>query len=197
MRKLMALVPFVYCCTVFCCCFFFSSFTGPSIIKCILKASNATDPNTSDFILHSTFFSAVALASKSSQGILEREQFNLAQMFLVGGLSFILGGSASLALYAYIHSFRMAMRDAKRREKLQKQEKVRQQQRTLERKLSRHSMKHQPSFSSQVSLDNFFTLRNKMYDVGAIMKDTDYNKEGRYSTLDRQCALKTFTIKDL
>ena len=125
-------------------------------------------------------------------------------MFLVGGLSFILGASASLALYAYINSFRMAMRAAKEKEKRQKLEKAREQQRTLERRLSRHSMRsvrsvpaRQPSFSSQVSLDNFFTLRNKMYDVGGVMRDADYNKEDRYSTLDRQCALKTFTIKDL
>ena len=91
------------------------------------------------------------------------------------------------------------MRAAKEKEKRQKLEKAREQ-RTLERKLSRHSMrsiKHQPSFSSQVSLENFFTLRNKMYDVGGAVRDTDYNKENIYSTLDRQCALKTFTIKDL
>ena len=37
-----------------------------------------------------------------------------------------------------------------------------------------------------------------MYDVGGVMRDADYSKpDDRYSTLDRQCALKTFTIKDL
>ena len=141
--------------------------------------------------------SAIALASTASQGILNREQFNLAQMFLVGGLSFFLGGSASLALYAYILSFKKAMADAKQREKVRKMEKKAQQVRHVERRLSRHSMKHQPSFSSQVSLENFFTLRNKMYDVDRVMRDYDYDKEDRYSTLDRQCALRTFTVKDL
>ena len=100
-------------------------------------------------------------------------------------------------MYAYIHSFKKAMADAKQREKQQQLAKAREQQRQLERKLSRHSMKPQPSFSSQVSLDNFFTMRNKMYDVGGIMREREYDKDDRYSTLDRQCALKTFTIKDL
>jgi hypothetical protein len=53
------------------------------------------------------------------------------------------------------------------------------------------------STPSQMSLDNVFGGRSKVYDVENVMKDNPEQEEPYYSTIDKKCALKTFTIKDL
>lgn len=165
-----------------------------------------------------------------SGGFMEKPRFSLAQMFLVGGLSFFLGGSASIAFYCYVISFRRAMKEAKQNERKQaierklserKQLGKRQSQTSMRMALSTSShtglddgfisgrskfydidrrdstMRVTPSMTSQGSLDNAFSGRSKVYEVENIMKEPQSQVEPYYSTLDRKCALKTFTIKDL
>ncbi|XP_060592403.1 uncharacterized protein LOC132747103 [Ruditapes philippinarum] len=177
----------------------------------------------------------VALSSSMSDSFMEKPRFSLAQMFLVGGLSFFLGGSASIALYCYVSSFRRAMREAKQNERKQKLERKMSEQR-LSKRQSQASIRTVPHMSShtrlddgytsgrskfydvdtvirdspnrmsmgvshstpsQMSLDNVFGGRSKVYDVENVMKDNPEQEETYYSTIDKKCALKTFTIKDL
>ena len=130
---------------------------------------------------------------------MEKGRFSLAQMFLVGGLSFILGGSASLALFAYVQSFRKAMKSAREEEKVTKIQKELKKQERNSRKISHISVKPVPSLSSQVSLDNVPVVcgRSKFYDIEGMMRESVYNGNQSFSTLDKNCKLKYFTVKDL
>ena len=173
-----------------------------------------------------------------SEGFMEKPRFNLAQMFLVGGLSFFLGGSASIALYCYVSSFRRAMRDAKQNERKRKLERKMSEQKGLSKRQSQTSIRTAPCMSSHTRLDDGYTSgrsrfydvdtivrdspnrmsmgvshstpsqmslenvhvfggRSKVYDVENVMKDNPGQEEPYYSTIDKKCALKTFTIKDL
>ena len=160
----------------------------------------------------------IDMASSLSDTYMEKPRFSIAQLILVGGLSFFLGGSASIALYAYIASFRRAMKDAQEMEQKQKhQQKLREhdflqkrqsqismrhdssicEQDFSPKRQSQISIRHDPSIASYTSIDNIFG-RNKVYDVENVMRESMFEKEEPfYSTLDKKCALKTFTIKDL
>lgn len=171
-----------------------------------------------------------------SYGFMQKTRFSLAQMFLVGGLCFILGGSASIALYCYVSSFRRAMIDAKQNERKRKLERKMSEQKQLAKRQSQTSVRTVPSMSSHMGLDDGFSAgRSRFYDVDTVIRDSPnratvgvsrsmpsqvsldnvfiggrskvydvenvMNESGQeepyYSTIDKKCALKTFTIKDL
>ena len=135
---------------------------------------------------------------------MDRPRFSLWQLLLVAGLAFILGGSASIALYAYVTSFRSAMRDAREHERKQKLERKLSQERKLQHRQSQISAmsvrsmhRHNPSIASHPSSENMFG-RSRVYDLEGISKDVMYNRdEPYYSTIDKKCTLQTFNIKDL
>lgn len=86
------------------------------------------------------------------------------------------------------------MREAKEADRAQKRAQKLREHQQLQKRQSQVSMRHEPSIAS---IDTVFG-RNKVYDVENVMKDAMFdNGEQFYSTLDKKCALKTFTIKDL
>lgn len=89
------------------------------------------------------------------------------------------------------------MREAKEADRAQKRAQKLREHQQLQKRQSQVSMRHEPSIASHASIDTVFG-RNKVYDVENVMKDAMFdNGEQFYSTLDKKCALKTFTIKDL